>query len=602
MNPIDSQRSEVPTVLLGSQSSLLDKDSQITEAALTALEGQASLKRSLSSTSELSSNSLSSKRVRIMPSREDSDEEIIAYLKLDTWRCEKNREQIIAALISCFKEQKVHLTFPDLGTSHLPNCLEKMTWVRFLEVQSSKHLDNFSVLAKLSNLTSLRLVGETKDPSLLRNMPFLKELSISCNPALKNLSFLKNYKNLIALNLHYNPRLKDLSGIKSPSLKILSLSGKCRDLSFLEALPLLESLSLSSNPALKNLASLKYVPALMELSLKNNKNLVTLSGIEPLIRLIKIDLSYTPIRNRSLLNDLPKLKYHISDTHPLGMLIEKSTLGLLRMNTEDESLQRVNLRPFIDSHRNIASWLKRLTNGDLYVPMPAWCLLETRTALSRHVLEILTFAQQDPVFTKDILLPLVNDSMTSCIDRTIYYLNEIIRQLELYRTKDLPVEQALLAFEKYYRLALVKELARESAERRNILHEEIEVQLDFFQRLDVKLPFLDTTYTNLPWIKAPDQEIEDAETELSQKLEDPLEWIRSLCLDPFWQQRLFIANPALKVEFDRIEESKYEELEAILANTPNHPAPLRELEVRHKQKIVETLGRKGLRILENRTF
>jgi hypothetical protein len=604
MNRIDSQTpSEIPTVILSSQTSLLGKeDSQITAIALAALDGQPSLKRSLST----SSDSLSAKHVRTIPTEQASDEEITAYLKLDTWRSEKNRELLISTLINCFREKRDHLVLPDLGSAHLPNCLEKMTWVISLEIRSTKDLNNTLVLTKLPNLRCLSLIGETKDLSFLRSMPFLKKLSISYNPGLKKLSFLKNYENLTKLQLHYNASLKDLSEIKPLAktalkhLKKLSLSGKFRDLSFLESLPFLQKLSLSSNPALTNLSFLKNTPDLLKLSLRNNKNLKKLSGIESLIRLVKIDLSETPIKNFLLLDDLPKLKYRLPHGNPVGIPRQKSTLGLLRGNIENEALQRVNLRPFIDSHPNIASWLKRLTNGDRDKPMPAWTLLQPRRALSEHVLEILKFAQQDPLFAKDILLPLVDNSMTSCSDRTTYYLNEIIRQYELYKTKDLPVSQALPVFEKYHRLFLVKDLASESAERRNLLHEEIEVHLNFFHKLDVALPFLDTAHTNLHWIKASDREIEDAEDKLSQKLENPLEWIRYLCLDPFWQKRLFIENPALTVEFSNIEESKYEELEAILADAPNHPAPFKELEIKHKENIVATLGRETLQILENR--
>jgi hypothetical protein len=604
MNFIDSQTfSEAPTVILGSQSSLPDKDSQISASALAALGGQPSLKRSLSAASDLSSESLFSKRVRMVPSKEDSNEEISAYLKLDTWRCEKNREEIVSTLVNCFKEQRIDLALPDLGYAQLPNCLEKMTWVKSLTLQSTSQVGNFSVLTKLHNLKSLSLAGETQDPSFLREMPFVEELSISCNPVLKNLSFLKNSSNLIELSLDHNQNLKNLSAIKSlaksslKNLESLSLSGKFRDLSFLEALPFLKKLSVSSNPSLKNLSFLNHVSNLIELSLKNNKNLTTLSGIEPLIRLIKIDLSDTPIQKTSLLDDLPKLKYQTFYKHSPGLPAKKSTLGLLRANIEDEALQRINLRPFINYDKTIISWLKRLTNGERDTPMPAWNLPQTREALSRHVLEILRSAQQDPVFTKEILLPLINDSMTSCSDRTLYCLNEIIRQLELYTTKDLPVSKAIPVFAKYYRLFLVKELARASAERRNVLHEEIEVQLDFFQKLAIELPFLQTQYSHL--YRASSQEIQEAASTLSQKLDHLLEWVRYLCLDPFWQKRLFAENPALKVEFERIEESKYEELEVILANSPNHPALLKELEIRHNQKIVEILSLFALQILEN---
>ncbi len=530
--------SPVPTEILNSQASN-SSFSKIATLAQKSLDenilNSASLKRTFSA-SNLSSSSISAKCPK-GNSPEDlrahgSDEEISAYLNLGNWRGGKNTDAICLALIQCFRNQNERLLLSDLGAISLPNCLEQMTQLTILSLHILSKVRNLSVISKLKNLKALQVIGNVEDLSFLKHMSHLTGLTIAGNESLLDLSILKHLPNLKYLRLNKNPNLKSLSGIE-PLIKLKMIN--------------------LDNSNIRSISPLKDLPTLTDLSAYG-----TTLGLTPT----------DPNRNQ------------------IAFLGGKSPLGLLRAEISDESLQRVDLCTFIKSHKELSSWVARLANQDRDPGMriQAWESPLLRSTLSAHTLEILQLAQQDKVFFKEILLPLVDASMTDCADRTIYYFNEIIRSKALYQTKTLSDSEALLLFKKYYPLALAKDLARESAEKRNILREEIEVQIDFFQNLDIDLPFLNTQFVHI--YKASGEEIKRVKIEFSKRLTALNYRVGYLCLDRFWQERLILKNPAFKPALLALEDAKYEDLERILASSPNDTAALRALETAHKERVI----------------
>jgi hypothetical protein len=248
----------------------------------------------------------------------------------------------------------------------------------------------------------------------------------------------------------------------------------------------------------------------------------------------------------------------------LRVVPHSNPLSLLQEHINEGPLKSLNISSLTSKDANIIPWLTRIVGQDAYTSLNLWENVALRPDLSKKVLEVLHEANRNPKFFKDILTPLISESLLDCGDRTLYFLNEIIRRMELIKTEDLPTQEALLVFKKYFSVSIIKEIARDSIQQRaeglpinqrELLEgEELEVVLDLLIRFKAPLAFSKGRFTDLEK-ETREKFLNDSSIKLTSTLKSEDEWINYLASDPDWKERLLNQTPSLKSKLKTLKES-----------------------------------------------
>lgn len=225
---------------------------------------------------------------------------------------------VIAALVSvilvlavkCSTETTIKIEDPVIEQLVCAKLNHDIGYITTAEAETVTELDlsgvgieDFSELAKLPNLRSLDLSGNSYTHIVLPQGLKLESLDISGN-RIKDLSFLSSLSTLKSLNAENN-LIKDLSPLSSlHSLTALQLDGNLiRDLSPVASLLKLEQLSLSDNK-LMDISALSQLTALKSLDLSNNQ-ISDITPLNTLAALESLNLSRNPYADLSPVAQLP---------------------------------------------------------------------------------------------------------------------------------------------------------------------------------------------------------------------------------------------------------------------------------------------------------
>ncbi len=443
-----------------------------------------------------------------------TDQDVFTYLGLADWQTDGDKVEACKRLVECFKKQSTRLDLSNLHLTSLPDNLKNFISVKDLNL-SSNEIQNITSLSQLKYLTTLDLSYNKMGG----------EDGISDFLPLKNLENLKSVKllymggDLRRLIDHLRTEL-----IHCEHIEWIDSWGRNCIFSRREGELL--------GPFLRRRD--RVFSSLPEVRSANMS--LAASGFEP-----------------SLLPDNPKD----------SALLESLPLALERLG-----IAELDIDTLVSKDPNIVSWLNRLAIQEGYKGLPVWKDLSLRPVLSGKVSEILRFAIEDEVFFKDVLTPLVSNSVIHCGDRTLYYFNEIVRRMELFKAKDLPLKEALPVFRKYFPVALIKAISKQSVEERalelnaeereSLKKEELEVELGFLIRFkddfQVPLAFSKGYYTNT-WAETRSSFLYNATLRMRASLKSSQEWIQYLASDPEWRRYLLQHSSSLESELQAHEQT-----------------------------------------------
>lgn len=141
--------------------------------------------------------------------------------------------------------------------------------------------------------------------------------------------------------------------------------------------------------------------------------------------------------------------------------------------------------------------------------------------------------------------------------------------MELFKTKDLSLEECLEIFRKYFPVALVKKIARQSIEEQTarlsqeekelIKKEALEIELDFlkyFQKeKNIPLAFSQGHYVG-GYRETREGFLETASNTIESALESPQAFIQYLASDPEWRSYFSFYSSSVKEKLKSLEEDK----------------------------------------------
>jgi Leucine-rich repeat (LRR) protein len=218
--------------------------------------------------------------------------------------------------------------------------LKEMKELTSLNLMSNKLID-ITALKDLHNLKSLDLsYNELNDVSILESLINISHLDLDSNN-LSDVSFLKNLVNLESLDLSSN-QISDISSLtKLKNIKSLKLrSNKLTNVSIIKDLINLESIDLSYN----ELEDINFLSGLNSLtSLQLDQSLIDLSAIQKLVGLNTLSLSNNNLTDIDFIGDLINLKsLNLSNNNltDISILKNLSNLNLLDLRTN-----KINVLP-----------------------------------------------------------------------------------------------------------------------------------------------------------------------------------------------------------------------------------------------------------------
>ena len=333
------------------------------------------------------------------------DEEIYSYLDLDNWQSADNKKEACRRIIDCFRKKNHKLDLSGLNLTTLPE-LPDFFWVKELDLSKNEI--------------------QTLEP--LSAFKYLETLDLSYN----KMSKIDGIPNFLPL--------KKLERLQS--LKLLYMGG---------------SSNLLMNRIKKDLANCDHIEW---------TDRFTLAPCSFSRRPGELLIDFLPRRNRAL--DPLSIFSALTISSSIPSIAETTdpspSENALSHALEVLQITDLDISSLTSQDSNILPWICRLAGQDKHRGLIFAQDEELRPVLSNKVREILECARDNPDFFKNILTPLVSDSIILCGDRTLYNLNEIIRRMELFKTKDLSLEECLEIFRKYFPVALVKKIARQSIE------------------------------------------------------------------------------------------------------------------------------------------
>lgn len=188
---------------------------------------------------------------------------------------------------------------------------------------SNNRISDLSPLAGLKSLEELFVDdNEIRDISALAGLTRLAHLGISHND-IERIDALAGLRDLIELYLGYNGKITDFTPISNlVNMRYLSMDGLgLEDIGMLEPLTRMVELNLSDN-RLRNLDALRNMSELRELRASNNQ-LVDISALSDKNLLYHLELYDNPNVDAYPVKDLPNLKYLKLDNSASDLLRSK---------------------------------------------------------------------------------------------------------------------------------------------------------------------------------------------------------------------------------------------------------------------------------------
>jgi hypothetical protein len=447
-----------------------------------------------------------SQRQKAYLKRFGSDQEIYSYLQLDYWQSGGNKLEACKKLIENFRSNDRKLDLSGLNLTSLPDNLD-FPWVQELDLSKNK----LQTLAPISTFK------------------YLSTLDLSYN----KMSKVDGIPNFIPL--------KNLE--KLQSVKLLAMGGSSKllinrikkDLISCDHIEWTDPLTLVDRTISKMPREL-----LGDFLRRRNRELDPLSGFSTMMissTLPSIKEEQDPAPSE---NDL---------SHALELL-NISDLDISSLTSQDS---------------NILPWICRLAGQNKHTGLIFSQDPVLLPVLSSKLREIFECAQNNPDFFENILTPLVSDSIILCGDRTLYNLNEIIRRMELFKTKDLPLEEALQVFRKYFPVELVKKIARQAIaeqiatssdeEKELIKKEALEIELDFLRHFQ-KEKNIPLAFSEGHYVGGYSETRENTLHALDTSLASQEKWIHYLASDPEWRNYFFLHSPSVKEKIKVLEEAR----------------------------------------------
>ena len=447
-----------------------------------------------------------------------SDQAISDYLELETWETYGDKAEACKRLIASFRTRRVKLDLSNLNLTSLPFSLKKMPWITDLDVSKNmiQELSPISGLKRLRALDlSFNLIGGNK--------------GIANFQALDKLELLQSVK---LLYLRGNPRI--LEDRLRVDLK------NC------------DHIEWTDDWANHRIFSKRPRELLRDFWQRREQEFRRLP--ETLESFSQMSLSDTP-REPIIVLDNPEAPEVLAN-HPLAL----QRLGLTELD----------ITPLIKKDPNIISWLHRLAIEEGFKGFTKDA--DTLAMLAEKVPEIMQYALENEEFFEKVLKYSLFQSAIHCGDRTVYYFNEIVRKMELFKAIGAPLEDALPIFRKYFSIALIKQEAERSIkertqemsleEKKELENESLEVELDFLLRFKelfkeeftVPLALAKGVFTSTGKETREDFLIGAAQR-IRDSLASPKDWIQYLATDSEWRKYLLSYRPEMQSPLEQEEQT-----------------------------------------------
>jgi hypothetical protein len=456
-----------------------------------------------------------------------SNQAIYNYLELDSWETGGDQIEASKRLIACFRNQSLKLDLSDLRLTNLPLCLKKLDWVEDLNI-SKNQIQDLTPLSGLRRLTTLDLSFN----------PVGGRDGISHFTTLNKLEQLQSVKLL-----HMRGSARIVEDLLRTDLK------NCDHIEWTDEWTIHRTFSKRPGELLRNFWK------------RREREFRSLPDT---------------LNQMSLISEKAPL---VDDPQDAAVLTNHS-LALERLR-----LTNLDISPLTEKDPHIISWIHRLAIDEGFKGFKKDP--ETMEMLSKKVPEILQYALENDEFFEKVLRYLLFLSSIHCGDRTIYYFNEIVRRMELFKTvhrmktsevsdqnleKPIPLEEALAIFRKYFPIALIKQVARQSIEERTqtasreikeeLEAESLEIELDFLLRFKerfqgeftVPLALNNAIFTGTGK-ETREEFLQAAEQKIRDSLESHKAWIQYLGEDPDWRRYLLKYRPELQSPLEQTEQT-----------------------------------------------
>ena len=305
------------------------------------------------------------------------------------------------------------------------------------------------------------------------------------------------------------------------------------------------------------------------------------------------------------LSDTPREPIIVFDNPEAPEVLANHPLALQRLG-----LTELDITPLIKKDPNIISWLHRLAIEEGFKGFTKDA--DTLAMLAEKVPEIMQYALENEAFFEKVLKYSLFQSAIHCGDRTVYYFNEIVRKMELFKAIGAPLEDALPIFRKYFSIALIKQEAERSIkertqemaleEKKELENESLEVELDFLLRFKelfkeeftVPLALAKGVFTSTGKETREDFLIGAAQR-IRDSLASPKDWIQYLATDSEWRKyllsyRLEMQSP-LEQEEQTFREIGMDELNSLELNSAELIKKFDELKQKDHKNTADFLAK-----------